>query len=291
MNILGIESSTKKLSIAISKKNRLLCQLADYKVTGFMRRIIPLIDTGLAKAGLKIKDIDIFSVNIGPGDFTGTRIGISVAKGFSTARGRPIFGIEGLDIFSVAIFKNSIKKIKIFLDKGYSVILLPVLDVRQDELLFSWYKVCDTESKKTIAKLPVGKVDYFIERAAGDNLVKSSKAVDFIKDSFLGQRHQLNNTLKNKGFIVFLGGTAFNSYKSLLPYIKKAGIDCKLNKKSLYPEAYYLNICTFYKVFTKIKKNSINDSGSDLSGKIKGDEPVLPLYIRDFIPFVKSRDS
>lgn len=290
MYILGIESSTKKLSIAISREKKLLYQVAENKKAGFMTRIIPMIDSGLKRAKLKIKDIDVFSVDRGPGDFTGTRIGISVAKGFSIAQDKAIFGIESLDIFSVGILQNSFSKIKSFLDNGHKVVLLPILDVKKDELFFSLYEVCSTGAKKDIAKISVESVDYFIGKLTENILIKSTKTIGHIKDIFLRQDSIPGNIFNKRDPVVFLGGTAFNSYRNLSYDMKKAGIDCILNKKSLYPHAHQLNFCTYFKILKKIVKIKKDNTGKDMIEKIRGDKSVLPLYIRDFIPFGNSKD-
>ena len=55
------------------------------------------IDHVLRQAGLKISDIDVFAVAIGPGSFTGLRIGLSTVKGFSYATGKPIVSVPTLE--------------------------------------------------------------------------------------------------------------------------------------------------------------------------------------------------
>jgi tRNA threonylcarbamoyladenosine biosynthesis protein TsaB len=60
-------------------------------------RLMTEIDYVLRQAGLKIADIDIFAVAIGPGSFTGLRIGLSTVKGFSYATGKPIVSVPTLE--------------------------------------------------------------------------------------------------------------------------------------------------------------------------------------------------
>jgi tRNA threonylcarbamoyladenosine biosynthesis protein TsaB len=58
-------------------------------------RLIPLILDLLEESTRSIQDIDLISVNRGPGSFTGLRIGLAVAKGLGQAIGKPVVGVEG----------------------------------------------------------------------------------------------------------------------------------------------------------------------------------------------------
>jgi len=276
MYILGIESSTKRLSIAISREDRLLYQNVLHRDSVFISRIIPLIDSALKKVKIDLSSIDIFSVNTGPGDFTGTRIGISVAKSFSMANTRPVFGIPGLDIFVTGLFGNNAYRIQSVLKKGITVVLFPVLDVKHDELFFGIYRVNSSENKKTIANIPIGGMHYFVERVTPDQLV---------------ERTQINDIFENlidRNHVIFLGGTAFSSPGDLLIEIKKMKYNFILSKKSQYPEARFLNLCAFYRVLEQTKKSNKDYRIRDFREQIKGDSAVVPLYVREFIPFGKN---
>ena len=80
MNILSVDSSTRKLSVAVSRNEELLSEAVDHTSMKHMVIIMGLLDRALFKAKLTLGDIDAFGVNIGPGDFTGTRVGVSVIK-------------------------------------------------------------------------------------------------------------------------------------------------------------------------------------------------------------------
>ncbi len=140
MQILGIDSSTKNLSIALSEDDTGHYGVNFSKETGFMVNIISCIDKAIKKAGKNISDVDAFSVNIGPGDFTGTRIGISVAKTLALVTEKPVYGIKALDACAAGILINGAAKISRLLQKKESVLLLPVLDVKRNEVFFSIYE-------------------------------------------------------------------------------------------------------------------------------------------------------
>ena len=118
MNILSVESSTGRLSVAVNQNEKLLSETYDHNSMKHMVNIMGLIDMALSRAKLTIKDIDVFGADVGPGDFTGTRIGVSVVKILSWLEGKPAFGIDSLDIFALGISYRNISFITRSLKKN-----------------------------------------------------------------------------------------------------------------------------------------------------------------------------
>ena len=87
MKILGIDTSSKYCSVAIIEEKDILIE---YTINGFIKKhssiLIPAIQEMFNKIDLKIGDIDGVAVTIGPGSFTGLRIGLGSAKGLSYNR-------------------------------------------------------------------------------------------------------------------------------------------------------------------------------------------------------------
>ncbi len=285
MYILGIESSTKRLNIAVSRENRLLYQSSLVKDTVFMQRIIPLIDRVLKKVRIDLSSIDAFGVDTGPGDFTGTRIGISVAKSFSMANKKPVFGIPGLDIFTAGLFGNNAYRIQSLLEKGFTVLLFPVMDVKHDEFYFGVYKVKNSEKENTVTGATVGGIDYFIEKTVQDHLVGRKDINDAFEN--LIKKQGLIDIPSGKNHVIFAGGTAFVGSGDILAGIKKMKYNITLSKKSMYPEARFLNQCTLYRILQQAGKSGRDRIFQEFREKIKGDDSVVPVYVREFIPFGK----
>ncbi|GAF96056.1 unnamed protein product, partial [marine sediment metagenome] len=100
MKILAVETSTRTLSIAIRDQNSVL---AEYKGDGGLRHsqdLIPGINSLLKKINSKLSDIDCFAISIGPGSFTGLRIGVSILKGLNLVTGIPIIAVPSLDVIA-----------------------------------------------------------------------------------------------------------------------------------------------------------------------------------------------
>jgi tRNA threonylcarbamoyladenosine biosynthesis protein TsaB len=98
MKILAIETSTMLGGIAIMDDlSGLIAELRLNVKSTHSERLMTGIDHVLKQAGLKVSDIDVFAVAIGPGSFTGLRIGLSTMKGFSYATGKPIVSVPTLE--------------------------------------------------------------------------------------------------------------------------------------------------------------------------------------------------
>ncbi|HUI67798.1 MAG TPA: tRNA (adenosine(37)-N6)-threonylcarbamoyltransferase complex dimerization subunit type 1 TsaB [Nitrospirota bacterium] len=96
MNILGIETSTKTGSVAIVSEDGVVAQYSLNIEVTHSERLMSTIDRVLKDTGLAVHDLDGFSVAIGPGSFTGLRIGLSTVKGLALATGRPIAAVPTL---------------------------------------------------------------------------------------------------------------------------------------------------------------------------------------------------
>ncbi|MEF9852640.1 MAG: tRNA (adenosine(37)-N6)-threonylcarbamoyltransferase complex dimerization subunit type 1 TsaB [Hydrogenoanaerobacterium sp.] len=94
MKILGLECSAQAASAAVYEDGRLLCEsYVDVKLT-HSETLLPMLEAMLKAAALKISDIDCLAVTVGPGSFTGLRIGISAVKGIAFALDIPCIGVS-----------------------------------------------------------------------------------------------------------------------------------------------------------------------------------------------------
>jgi tRNA threonylcarbamoyl adenosine modification protein YeaZ len=64
---------------------------------GHAERLIGVVDSALGQAGITYKDLDRVGVSIGPGSFTGVRVGVATARGFALALGIPAMGVDTLE--------------------------------------------------------------------------------------------------------------------------------------------------------------------------------------------------
>lgn len=104
MNILGIETSTRRASIAVARGGEALAETVLPGDRSASAQLVPALDGLLKKCGLAAGDLDGIAVGIGPGSFTGIRIGLATARGLSAARGTPLRGVCGFDVLVAGCF-------------------------------------------------------------------------------------------------------------------------------------------------------------------------------------------
>jgi tRNA threonylcarbamoyladenosine biosynthesis protein TsaB len=96
MIILGIDTSSIAESVAIISGGIVIAEAKISKLSGPHSKLISLIDAVLQNSGSKIKEIDGIAVAIGPGSFTGVRIGVATAKGLALSLNKPLIPISSL---------------------------------------------------------------------------------------------------------------------------------------------------------------------------------------------------
>ncbi len=104
MKVLAIETATVAGSAAIlDSRKGLIGELKVDVSIAYAERLTASIDLILKASCLSINDMDAFAVSIGPGSFTGLRIGLSTIKGLSYATGKPVVPVPTLDAFASTI--------------------------------------------------------------------------------------------------------------------------------------------------------------------------------------------
>lgn len=106
MKILGIDTSTKFLSLGAYDGSKVY----EYNIDLGIRHsslLVPAIKRVSDALGWQVGKIDYFACGIGPGSFTGLRVGVSTIKGLSLALKKPILGISTLDILASNVKKDA----------------------------------------------------------------------------------------------------------------------------------------------------------------------------------------
>ena len=97
MNILAMDTSAKSASVAYLRDGKILGQFYINSGLTHSTTVMPMLENLLKTANLSLSDTDCFAVSVGPGSFTGLRIGISAIKGLSFAENKPCVGVSTLE--------------------------------------------------------------------------------------------------------------------------------------------------------------------------------------------------
>jgi tRNA threonylcarbamoyladenosine biosynthesis protein TsaB len=130
VRILAIDTSTRVGSIALVEGPLLKAQnILDIRAT-HNQRLLPGIERILTDAGWSLHDLDGFAVSLGPGSFTGLRIGLSIVKGLAWATGKPLVGVPTLDGLAANV-------------SFVPYMICPILDARKGEIYAALYRQGD----------------------------------------------------------------------------------------------------------------------------------------------------
>jgi tRNA threonylcarbamoyladenosine biosynthesis protein TsaB len=126
MYILGIETSTTTGSVAVVSENGVIAQYSLNIEVTHSERLMSTVDRVLKDTGLTITDMDGYAVAIGPGSFTGLRIGLAAVKGLALVTGKPIAAVPTLEALAWNLPYSA-----------YPV--CPMLDARKNEVYAAMY--------------------------------------------------------------------------------------------------------------------------------------------------------
>ena len=103
MKILSVSTATNHLSVALNEDQQVIVEKNERDERNHSEHLDPLIDEILKGNKLTLKDIDRFAVAIGPGSYTGLRIGITTVKMFASILDKEVVGITTLLVVTRAV--------------------------------------------------------------------------------------------------------------------------------------------------------------------------------------------
>lgn len=131
MLVLAIDTATKIGSVALyDDKTGVIGEINLYVKVNHSNVIMDAVDSLFKLSGLTIKDVDRIAVTIGPGSFTGIRIGTAIAKGLAYSLKKPIVGVNELDVLA-------------HMGENREDIIVPLIDARKERVYFSKYRYID----------------------------------------------------------------------------------------------------------------------------------------------------
>lgn len=103
MLVLGIDTSTTQGGAALLDARGVVSEYTLNVAATHSERLLPAVDRMLHDAGVTLRDLAGLAVAIGPGSFTGLRIGLSTVKGLAYASGLPVVGVPSLEALAWAV--------------------------------------------------------------------------------------------------------------------------------------------------------------------------------------------
>ena len=127
MLILGIETATERVSVAIGGHEGVIGSFEITKGRRHAETLVPAIEFTCRQAGIELDEISVIAVDVGPGLFTGMRVGLASGKAIAQALRIPMIGITSLDLLA-------------FPCRHADRVVVPVIDARKGEVFYAMYK-------------------------------------------------------------------------------------------------------------------------------------------------------
>ena len=135
MKVLGIDTSTSFGSVGLMDDGEVISDYLLNIMVTHSERLLGAIELVLREARCPIGDIDGWTISLGPGSFTGLRIGVSTVKGLAFATGKPVAGVSTLDVLASQIAPTS-------------YLISPILDARKKKVYTAFYRYEEGSSLK-----------------------------------------------------------------------------------------------------------------------------------------------
>ena len=127
MLILGIESATLQVGCAIAGHEGVLASFHAARRRRHVETLVPAIDFTCRQAGVELHELGAIAVDVGPGLFSGLRVGVTTAKTLAQALRVPVIGVASLDLLAFRV-RHSTR------------LIVPVIDARRGELYYALYR-------------------------------------------------------------------------------------------------------------------------------------------------------
>ncbi|MBI3244029.1 MAG: tRNA (adenosine(37)-N6)-threonylcarbamoyltransferase complex dimerization subunit type 1 TsaB [Chloroflexi bacterium] len=101
--ILAIDTATRNISLALASEGAIVAEATWHTQNNHTVELAPALERMLTAQNVSAKDLTAVAVAIGPGSFTGVRIGLGLAKGLALANNLPLIGVPTLDVLARAL--------------------------------------------------------------------------------------------------------------------------------------------------------------------------------------------
>ena len=150
MNLLAIETSSSVAGAAVMVDGKLIAEeYLDHRLT-HSEMILPMVDRVLHGAGLQTEELSAIAADVGPGSFTGVRIGVCLANGMAAALGVPVVAVDALEAMA-SLFP------------AFDGAVCPLLDARGEQIYAAAYFTGGEEPVLAMERF-AGNVNDFLEQ-------------------------------------------------------------------------------------------------------------------------------
>ena len=137
---LAIETSTTACSVALLYQGKMTRRYSE-EPRSHTRLVMSMVDEVLSEAGTKLTSLDVIGTTIGPGSFTGLRIGFAVVQGLAFGLDIPVLPMSTLHVMTASYCR--LARAALNRESGSTRIIMPIIDARMNEFNCGCYEVND----------------------------------------------------------------------------------------------------------------------------------------------------
>lgn len=195
MKILAIDTSSKNATVAITENEEKLIELNNSDEKTHSQKLMPMIDEAFQRTNLSLEDIDLLVCGLGPGSFTGVRIGIATAKAFADSKNIPVVGVNSLE--ELAYNLNTQGFICSLIDAGHGNTYAGFFEIDKDQAGnlqtvqedLTFLNLTDEKGKVTEKKL----IEFLIKNVQKSQNNFENKKIYFVGNSTIAYKELFQN--------------------------------------------------------------------------------------------------
>lgn len=229
MKVLALDTSTMMASCAVLDEDKILGEYSLNQEETHSEKLVPMVKEILDSLNLKAKDIDLYGVALGPGSFTGLRIGVSTVKTMAHLFDKPVVGVSTLEALAYNL--------------PFNEVVVPMIDARRERVytgIYTWEK----GQLSTIMEPDVLNIMDLLELLKSyTNVVVNGDGAklheDLIKDtlrhnvqiSTMGNGHCRATSIGELAYIKYKLGETMNYYTLVPEYLRESQAQRDLKEK------------------------------------------------------------
>jgi len=155
VNLLAVETSSSVAGVAVLRDGKLTAECyLDNRLT-HSEVLMPMVERALNLAEINCAELDAFAVDVGPGSFTGVRIGVCAANGMAAALNKPVISVDALSAMAYNF-------------PHFSGLVTPLLDARGDQIYAAAFDTESGEPEPVVCRF-AGEITDFIQSFPKDS--------------------------------------------------------------------------------------------------------------------------
>lgn len=241
MKILSIDTASNICGVSILENENLICNLDILTEKSHSENLMPLIEKVFKDTSLELKDMDLITCDIGPGSFTGIRIGVATSKSFVDSTNIPCIGISSLESLAYNIKPNV----------QNNELICSIIDCKNNNCYFSLFEntidgfnvLIEPMAENIVSALSI--LDSYLK----DNFEFENTFINFVGNGSKIHKDKISNYFKNSNFYddkfdvlnsynlglaglaKYKNGIDFSDYEVLPLYLKKPQAERQLENK------------------------------------------------------------